>query len=88
MKVTHCGDEHLISYSAEEVSLLVDLCHAAMFSDFLPTDPDSQKRLKQFLGDVQSSLLPYAQQVGEQRRRKAGLKALLQAEPAAGARRA
>ena len=55
MKVTHLDDEHLLRLSSEEVALLVDLCHAAAFSDELAAGADTRRRLQRFMGDVQSS---------------------------------
>ena len=62
MRVSHCDNNHLLCLSNEEVALLVDLCHAGAFSDHLPQGHEQQKRIKRFLGEVQSSLLPTAQQ--------------------------
>lgn len=62
MRVSHCDNNHLLCLSNEEVALLVDLCHAGAFSDHLPQGREQQKRIKRFLGEVQSSLLPTAQQ--------------------------
>ncbi|WP_411875835.1 hypothetical protein [Vulcanococcus limneticus] len=63
MKVTHHDDEHLLCLSSDEVALLVDLCHAATFSDMLPSQADQQRRLQQFMAQVQTSLLGTAQAV-------------------------
>lgn len=68
MKVTHHGDEHLICLSSEEVALLVDMCHAAVFSDHLVTRNDTMPRLKRFMGEVQSSLFDTAQAVWRRKR--------------------
>ena len=62
MRVSHCGNNHLLCLSNEEVTLLVDLCHAGAFSDHLPKGREQQTRIKRFLGDVQTSLLKTAQQ--------------------------
>jgi hypothetical protein len=62
VRVSHCDNNHLLCLSNEEVALLVDLCHAGAFSDHLPQGREQQKRIKRFLGEVQSSLLPTAQQ--------------------------
>ena len=68
MKVTHLNDEHLISLSSDEAALFVDVCHAAIFSDFMPRDPETQNRLMLLLGQVQIGLLPTAQRIWEQQR--------------------
>lgn len=68
MRVTHHGSEHLVCLSSEEVALLVDVCHAAAFSDHLASDPASRRRLRDFLGDVQASLHETAQQVWSRQR--------------------
>ena len=44
MKVTHLDDEHLLRLSSEEVALLVDLCHAAAFSDELAAAAEAVAR--------------------------------------------
>jgi hypothetical protein len=71
LKVTHYNDEHLIGLSSEEAALFVDVCHAAIFSDFMPQDPETQNRLMLLLGQVQIGLLPTAQQYWEQKRASA-----------------
>jgi hypothetical protein len=68
LKVTHHGDEHLICLSSDEVALLVDMCHAAVFSDHLVCRRDREKRLKQFMGDVQMTLFDTAQSVWRRKR--------------------
>jgi len=68
LKVTHHGDEHLVCLSSEEVALLVDLCHAAVFSDLLGEE-ERGARLKRFMGEVQTSLFATAQTVWRQKRR-------------------
>jgi hypothetical protein len=65
MKVIHHGDEHLLCLTSEEVSLLVDLCHAGEFSDHLPRSRPRRRLLEGFLGDVRSTLMRTAQ--GQQR---------------------
>jgi hypothetical protein len=62
VRVSHCGNNHLLCLSNDEVALLVDLCHAGAFSDHLPKGREQQTRIKRFLGDVQTSLLKTAQQ--------------------------
>jgi hypothetical protein len=71
MKVIHHGEEHLVCLSSEEVALLVDLCHAAAISDHLAAGPGSRRRLRRFMGEVQSGLFDTAQTVW-QRHRKPG----------------
>ncbi|MEB3200328.1 MAG: hypothetical protein VKK62_07360 [Synechococcaceae cyanobacterium] len=68
MKVTHHGDEHLLCLSSDEVALLVDLCHAATFSEMLPAAGADQRRQQRFMAEVQTSLFDTAQQVWQQRR--------------------
>ncbi|MFM7395169.1 MAG: hypothetical protein ACKO22_12600 [Cyanobium sp.] len=71
MKVTHLDDEHLLRLSSEEVALLVDLCHAAAFSDELAAGADTRRQLQRFMGDVQSSLFDTAQDVWRRQRAEA-----------------
>jgi hypothetical protein len=61
MKVTHHGEDHLLCLTSEEVGLLVDLCHAGAFSDYLPKSPARRRRLESFLGDVRTTLMVTAQ---------------------------
>ncbi len=68
MKVTHHGEEHLLCLSSEEVALLVDMCHAAVISDHLPARKSTQRRLRLFMGELQSSLFDTAQSVWRKRR--------------------
>jgi len=68
MKVTHVDDEHLLCLSSEEVALLVDLCHAAAFSDELAAGEDTRRRLQRFMADVQASLFDSAQDVWQRQR--------------------
>ncbi|MCS5692388.1 hypothetical protein NZK33_10370 [Cyanobium sp. FGCU-6] len=68
MKVTHLDDEHLLRLSSEEVALLVDLCHAAAFSDELAAGEDTRRQLQRFMGDVQTSLFDTAQNVWRRQR--------------------
>jgi hypothetical protein len=61
MKVSRVGDDHLLCLSAEEVDLLVDLCHAGAFSDHIVTSDERRQRLDSFLWQIQQSLLPGVQ---------------------------
>ena len=70
VKVTHLEREHLLCLSSEEVALLVDLCHAATFSDMLPTEKETQRRLKRFMGEVQTSLHDTAQLLWKEKQRR------------------
>lgn len=72
MKVTHHGDEHLLCLSSEEVALLVDLCHAAAFSDHLARETRRGHRLRRFMTEVQQSLFDTAQGVWRSKRRLPG----------------
>ena len=69
MKVTHHGDDHLICLSSEEVALRVDMCHAAVISDHLGVEKEAPARLRQFMGEVQTSLFDTAQAVWRRKRR-------------------
>jgi hypothetical protein len=73
MKVTHHGNQHLLNLSSEEVALLVDLCHAAAFSDELASGADTRLRLERFMGEMQASLFETAQEVWKHRRAPHGL---------------
>jgi len=73
MKVTHHGEAHLICLSSEEVALLVDLCHAAAFSDELSPGEETRRRLMRFMGEVQTSLFDTAQEVWKLQRTPAKL---------------
>ena len=63
MKVSHLGDQHVLCLSSEEVALLVDLCHAGLFSDLLGHDRSPPGEVMRFMGEVQQSLVGTAQQV-------------------------
>ena len=63
MKVTHHGDEHLLTLSSEEVALLVDLCNAGLYSDLLGHDRTPPGRLMGFMGELQHALFATAQRV-------------------------
>jgi hypothetical protein len=69
LKVTHHGDDHLVCLSSEEVALLVDICHAAVISDHLGVEKEAPARLRQFMGEVQTSLFDTAQAVWRHKRR-------------------
>jgi len=62
MKVTHKDQEHLVSFSSDEVAMLLDLCFAGACSDLLPSSNSARERVKKFLGSVQECLLETAQQ--------------------------
>lgn len=70
MKVSHLGENHLLCLSSEEVALLVDLCHAALFSDELGASEGRSASLHRFMGQMQDSLLTTAQ--AEWQRRRSG----------------
>jgi hypothetical protein len=65
VKVTHYGEEHLLCLSSEEVALLLDLCHAGLYSDLLGHDRAGS--LMVFIGEMQHSLLGTAQAVWQSR---------------------
>ncbi|MCP9882033.1 hypothetical protein KBY65_06015 [Cyanobium sp. Alchichica 3B3-8F6] len=62
MKVSRHGDQRLLCLSSEEVSLLVDLCHAGAFSDHLSTSAPRRQRFQNCLWQVQQALLPGVKQ--------------------------
>lgn len=68
MKVIHHDDEHLLCLSSEEVALLVDLCHAGLYSDLLGHDRTPPGRVMRFMGELQHSLFSTAQGVWRRRR--------------------
>ena len=69
MQVTHRSEDKVqITMSREEVALLVDLCHAAAFSDLLPQRRESQVRVQRFIWDVQNTLFDAAQSVWQAKR--------------------
>lgn len=70
MKVSHLGDEHLVCLSSEEVALLVDLCHAAVFSDALGAAEGRSAPLRRFMNEMQQSLFSTAQSVWERQRQE------------------
>jgi len=73
MKVSHLGDEHLVCLSSEEVALLVDLCHAGVFSDELGADEGRSAALHRFMAELQASLFSTAQGVWRRHHRSAAL---------------
>ena len=72
MKVSHLGENHLLCLSSEEVAMLVDLCHAAVFSDELGADEGRSTALRRFMEQMQQSLFSTAQ-AEWRRRRRSGL---------------
>ena len=69
MQVTHRSEDKVqITMSREEVAMLVDLCHAAAFSDLLPQRRESQVRVQRFVWDVQNTLFDAAQSVWQAQR--------------------
>ncbi len=69
MQVTHRSEDKVqITMSREEVAMLVDLCHAAAFSDLLPQRRESQVRVQRFVWDVQNTLFDAAQSVWQSKR--------------------
>lgn len=70
MKVSHLGDEHLLCLTSEEVALLVDLCHAAIFSDELGASEGRSPYMRRFMADMQGSLFSTAQDVWRRRHRQ------------------
>jgi hypothetical protein len=61
MRVIHKDQEHLVTLSSDEVSLLLDLCFAGACSDLLPSTQSAKTRVKRFLGQVQECFLDTAQ---------------------------
>ena len=71
MQVTHRSEDKVqITMSREEVAMLVDLCHAAAFSDLLPQRRESQVRVQRFVWDVQNTLFDAAQSVWQAQRHR------------------
>ena len=69
MHVTHRSEDKVqITMSREEVAMLVDLCHAAAFSDLLPQRRESQVRVQRFVWDVQNTLFDAAQSFWQAKR--------------------
>ena len=62
MNVIHKDQEHLVSFSSDEVALLLDLCFAGACSDLLPATSTAKTRVRRFVGQVQECLLATAQQ--------------------------
>ena len=62
MKVIHRGQEHLVSFSSDEVALLLAPCFAGACSDLLPSSKSAKTRVRRFIGQVQECLLDTAQQ--------------------------
>lgn len=73
MKVSHLGDEHLVCLSSEEVALLVDLCHAAVFSDELGAVEGRSAPLRRFMNEMQQTLFSTAQDAWQRQRLEASL---------------
>jgi ATP phosphoribosyltransferase regulatory subunit HisZ len=73
MKVSHLDEQHLICLSSEEVALLVDLCHAAVFSDELGAAEGRSACLRRFMDEMQQSLFSTAQSVWQRQRLEAAL---------------
>jgi hypothetical protein len=55
------------------VALLVDLCHAAVFSDELGATEGRSEPLKRFMDEMQQSLFSTAQSVWKRQRLEAAL---------------
>jgi hypothetical protein len=63
VKVSHHDNEHLLVLSSEEAALLMDLCHAGVFSDLLPRQRRHRRRFDRLLAELKDSLLDTARQV-------------------------
>lgn len=61
MRVSNVGEDHILCLNAEEVDILVDLCHAGAFSSHIDTTAERRQQLGQFLWEVSQSLLPTVQ---------------------------
>ena len=46
MKVIHQDQEHLVSFSSDEVALLLHLCFAGACSDLLPSTNSAKTRVR------------------------------------------
>jgi len=73
MKVSHLGEEHLVCLSSEEVALLLDLCHAGVFSDALGATEGRSAALRRLMNEMQQSLFSTAQSVWHRQRLEAAL---------------
>ena len=73
MNVSHVGEEHLVCLSSEEVALLVDLCHAAVFSDELGAAEGRSEPLRRFMDEIQRSLFSTAQSAWQRQRLESAL---------------
>ena len=62
MKVVHKDQEPLVSFSSDEVALLLDLSFAGACSDLLPSTKSAKTRVLRFVAQVQECLLDTAQQ--------------------------
>jgi len=62
MKVIHKDQEHLVSFTSDDVALLLDLCFAGACSDLLPSSNSAKTRVRRFIAQVQECLLDTAQQ--------------------------
>ena len=62
MMIIHKDQEHLVSFSSDEVALLLNLCFADACSDLLPSTNSAKTRVRCLIGQVQECLLDTAQQ--------------------------
>ena len=62
MRVIHKDQEHLVSFTFDEVALLLDLCFAGACSDLMPSTNSAKTRVRRFIAQVQECLLDTAQQ--------------------------
>lgn len=61
MRVASVDTSHVLCLTAEEVGVLVDLCHAGAFSEHIDSSPQRREQVDAFLWQVQQSLLPAVQ---------------------------
>jgi hypothetical protein len=62
IKVINKDQDHLVSFSSDEVALLFKLCFVGTCSDLWPSSTTAKTRVKWFLGQVQECFLDTAQQ--------------------------
>ena len=64
MQVIHVDDGSVhLRLNTDEVGIMVDLCFAGAFSDFLPQSQQRQRQCHYFLWDIQKHLLQSAQRL-------------------------
>ena len=59
---SHKFQGYLLSFTPDELALLLDLCFAGACSDLLPSTKSAKTRVRRFIGQVQECLLDTAEQ--------------------------